>query len=255
MAKEFSYEWIMHQLSWLQTKRGLYPFRDSPGAGILLRHDVDFDLVPALALARKESEIGICGTYFFLTSANSYNVLASTSRDIIIEIHSLGFEVGLHFDASIYKGQTVDSLRDFARKEADILEGIVGAPVKSLSLHNPSVVGQYPTIQGFANAYDNSVFSPDRYLSDSRMEFHSCPVDFFDAMVPSVGQLLIHPMHYSEAGHKYPTQMIHFLERFSAEIDQNFSVNSGYRAAAPMGLRAQISVKKNETPGALPGTS
>ena len=184
MAEVFSYEWIIDQLTRLEKKHGLHSFRDSPVSGVLLRHDVDFDLVPALALARKESAMGIRGTYFFLTTANSYNVLSSNNRDIIVEINSLGFEVGLHFDASVYKGATVDSLREFARKEAEVLEGIIGAPVESLSLHNPSVMGKYPTIQGFSNAYDSSVFSPDRYLSDSRMVFHTYPVDFFDAMVP-----------------------------------------------------------------------
>ena len=244
MAEEFSHEWIIDQLSRLQQRHGLFPFRDSPRSGVLLRHDVDFDLVPALTLARKEAEFGIRGTYFFLTTANSYNVLASTSRDIINEIHSLGFEIGLHFDASVYLRQPVDSLGEFARREAAILEGIVGVSVESLSLHNPSVLGQYPTIKGFINAYDNSIFSPDRYLSDSRMVFHSDPFDFFDSMVPKLGQLLIHPMHFSETGAKYPTQMIHFLERFSDEIDRNFSVNSGYRSAAPMGLLTHVSIRE-----------
>lgn len=244
MGQEFSYQWILTQLSELRTKHGLHSFRDSRGVGVLLRHDVDLDLLPALELARKEAELGIVGTYFFLTSANSYNVLSITSRQMILEISSLGFEIGLHFDPSVYTGQSVSSLSTSARKEAAILEGITGVAVESLSLHNPSVLGEFPLIQGFTNAYDASIFSPECYLSDSRMRFHSNPVDFFNEMAADLGQLLIHPMHYSNEGCQYPSPIIHFLERFSSEIDQNFSVNSAYKSSAPMGIRAQFSVRK-----------
>jgi hypothetical protein len=121
-----------------------------------------------------------------------------------------------------------------AEDEAKVLEDIVGKSVVSLSLHNPSVSGQYPKIEGFVNAYESQLFSPECYLSDSRMLYHTEPVEFFTKMSASLGQLLLHPMHYSHTGARYPMQMIDYLERSAHKIHKGMSVNSEYSRMVPL---------------------
>jgi hypothetical protein len=196
---------------------------------VLLRHDVDFDVIPALELAQIQNSWGLQGTYFFLTTAETYNPSSLAIRRMINEISGLGFEVALHFDPTVYGTSDVGVLTKCAGDEAKVLEDIVGKPVLSLSLHNPSVSGQYPMIDGYNNAYEPRLFSPDNYLSDSRMLYHSEPVEFFSNMIGPIGQLLLHPMHYSSTGARYPKQMINYLERSANKIHRSFVVNSEYK--------------------------
>jgi hypothetical protein len=154
---------------------------------------------------------------------------------MINEISVLGFEVALHFDPTVYETSDISILKRRAGDEAKVLEDIVGKSVLSLSLHNPSVYGQYPKIEGYMNAYEPRLFSPENYLSDSRMLYHSEPVEFFSNMSSPLGQLLLHPMHYSATGARYPTQMINYLERSAQKIHNSLIVNSEYRRLVPFG--------------------
>ena len=126
-------------------------FKDFDGGKLfLIRHDVDFDLQLALDLALFEKEIGIKSTYFILTTCESYNVLAEKNKEILKKIISLGHEIGLHFDPTLYK----NNLEDKVKKECSILSLAVGTEIKSISLHNPSVHGEYPMFHNMVNAYD-----------------------------------------------------------------------------------------------------
>jgi hypothetical protein len=235
MVQTFSYAWLSGQLDRLQASHGLYSFESAPDRGVLLRHDVDFDVVPALELAQIQNSWGIQGTYFFLTTAETYNPSSLSIRKMINEISVLGFEVALHFDPSVYGTSDVRVLSKCAGDEAKVLEDIVGKPVLSISLHNPSVSGQYPKIDGYMNSYEPRLFSPENYLSDSRMLYHSEPVEFFSNMNGPIGQLLLHPMHYSSTGAQYPSQMINYLQRFANQIHNRFIVNSEYKRLVPYG--------------------
>ena len=124
-------------------------FKDYKGGKVfLIRHDVDFDLNLALNLAKFENEIGIRSTYFVLTSCESYNVLCEKNKLILKKIISLGHEIGLHFDPSIYK----DNLDDIVKKECSILSFASDSTIKSISIHNPTVHGQYPIFDNMVNA-------------------------------------------------------------------------------------------------------
>ena len=51
--------------------------------------------------------------------------------------------------------------------ECKILEEITEESIVSISLHNPSISGEYPLFEGYFNAYSEELFSDDRYISDS----------------------------------------------------------------------------------------
>jgi hypothetical protein len=115
------------------------PFGTSAsGPHVLWRHDVDYSVHRALALARIEAEMGLQATYFLSLHADLYNVLEPAVHARAREIAALGHWIGLHFDA----GFSADgSLDDRAAWEAHVLAETLEVPVRAVSLHNPSVSG------------------------------------------------------------------------------------------------------------------
>jgi len=90
----------------------------------------------------------------------------------------MGFEIGLHFDPVI-NGDVQDSERKGKVDEkARILSNITGTDISSVSLHSPSVTGKFQLFDGFRNAYDKSIFRPERHLSDSRMRIPQVIYEF-----------------------------------------------------------------------------
>lgn len=113
--------------------------------GIVLRHDVDSLPLNSLLFARIQSERGIRATYYFRIVSESFN------ENIIKEIHSLGHEIGYHyedFDLVIKKLRAQGSgLRSKEISERDLAEMAIGSfsknldrmrqliPVKSICMH------------------------------------------------------------------------------------------------------------------------
>lgn len=202
-------------------------FRDWQGDRVfLIRHDVDFDIKLAHQLAKIEQEEGVISTFFILTTCESYNVLCDRNRNLLREIVDMGHEIGLHFDPTLY-GSDLDTA---ARKEADFLSFATDQEVLSISLHNPSIHGQYPMFDGFINAYDAKMFSDDNYISDSRFMFRGKnPFEFIKKINNDMIQILLHPMHYSESGSGYDVVMVDTFVRYMQEIHSNFLVNQVYK--------------------------
>lgn len=203
--------------------------RLTESSGIILRHDVDFDVVPAFKMAELEKECEIYSTYFFLTSCPTYNVNSLANRRMLQSMANAGFEIGLHFDPTLYPEVGDEELEQAAIFEASILEFIIGRKVKSISLHNPSVHGQYPIFDSFLNAYAPEYFQPENYLSDSRMNFRDkTPYQFIENAGTQRLQILLHPIHYSEKGGNYVHLMRECVYRFVDDLHENIAVNSQY---------------------------
>ena len=202
-------------------------FREySSGPAIILRHDVDLDVEMAVSLARREAALGLGGVYFFLVSCPTYNVLDVEVRRMIREIADLGFEVGLHFDPTLYHDT---ELEEAVKKEAEILSFATGQDITSVSLHNPSVHGRFPLFQDFLNAYDPKFFDDPYYLSDSCRQFRGKdPFTFIELAKERMVQVLLHPMHYAADGGGYDKIMRICIEGRLQSIEQQFSVNKTF---------------------------
>ena len=76
--------------------------------GIILRHDVDLKPVNSLLFAKLQEKEGIQGTYYFRAVKESWD------EDIIKEIHSMGHEVGYHYEClTTTKGDFNLAVEDF----------------------------------------------------------------------------------------------------------------------------------------------
>jgi len=211
---------------------------DHSSNAILLRHDVDFDIEAAYQLALVEAECDIRSTFFFLTTCHTYNPFSSTNRNKLREMSKMGFEIGLHFDPTIYGDANREDLTAFVNHEAGMLTSIIGTPVNSISLHNPSVHGLYPLFEGYCNAYDPKFFSDKSYISDSRMDFRGKnPYEFVEKVKEHPIQILLHPLHYSEHRLSYPEIFYEHLKKYANDIHDAFLINSTYsKQISPMDL-------------------
>jgi hypothetical protein len=96
---------------------------------IVLRHDVDRSLKYALAMAKLEHEYGIVSTYYF-RYPNTFN------RKVIKQIHSLGHEIGYHYEVlDKARGDSRKAIAIF-QKELEIFRKFF--PIKTVCMHgNP----------------------------------------------------------------------------------------------------------------------
>jgi len=207
-------------------------FRDWDNGGLLLRFDVDFDLRSAPVIAQTLAEADVTATFFILTTADTYNVASARSRARLAEVAALGFEIGLHFDPTVYPWADGDALAERMNAERALLADAAAADVRSVSLHNPSVHGTYPLFDGVVNAYDPVLFVDCYYLSDSRRSFRGKdPFAFLAAATDGAArQIVLHPEHYltDGAGPGYPGMVRRHLLAACDEIDETFAVNSTY---------------------------
>lgn len=195
---------------------------------IILRHDIDLSIQRAYMMALIEKRCGVESTYLVMTTNSAYNPMSIRNRQVLSKISDLGFEVGLHFDPSVYPDM---GRREIERKvdlEAEIVSSITGKEVRSLSLHNPSISEHYPIFPKFKNAYDKRISSPDRYLSDSLMIFCEDVYDFVKRVDNHPVQLVLHPLHYSEEGYSYGDIFYFYMRDYVKHIDAMFRVNHTY---------------------------
>lgn len=226
----FSYKKYRNFLQALKKKGPITTFSERDSQTVfLLRHDVDLDIIPAYKLAIIENEHDIKSTFFFLTTAETYNVSSKKNRLLIQKIKNMGHEIGLHFDPSLY-GKIKKNLDKKVDEEAKILESIIGSKIKSISLHNPSVYNSHPLFKGYINAYDPKIFRDRSYISDSRMDFRGKDIyKFINNIENKPIQILLHPLHYSEKGGGYPDILWNYFYNHIKSVHRLFYANETYR--------------------------
>jgi hypothetical protein len=152
-------------------------YRDAPAGTVLWRHDLDFSVHRALAVARIEAEEGVRATHFVLLHSAFYNALEAEVAERVREIVSLGHELGLHFDPRFHEGRDLD---DALARERALLEDLFETEVRAFSLHNPDVAGWSDgrdEIAGMVNAYGSYLKQHYAYASDSNGYWRFAPLD------------------------------------------------------------------------------
>lgn len=210
----------------------IYTFKtlpQNPSAGIILRHDIDFDIDTAYTLSRIEKQKNVRSTYFVLTSSELYNPNASKNRKLLRSMHDEGFDIGLHFDPLVYGNLDEEKMQSNMKNECTILENIIYDKVHSVSLHRPSIYNVYPVFEGYKNAYSPQFFNPDLYISDSCKDFRGKNIfEFIRKGKDNLIQVLLHPVHFGETEVTYVQALNKIFERKISELDCDMRLNKKY---------------------------
>jgi len=135
---------------------------------VFLRHDVDFSLELALPMAEVEHRLGVHSCYYVLLSG-PYNPCSSVSVNAMTQLRTMGHEIGLHYDLSLYPDDPVLS-RKRLDSEVAFLQELSGGEVKTIVMHEPSRGHKdfFLDVPGYINPTHFQMANPDLlYVSDS----------------------------------------------------------------------------------------
>jgi len=190
---------------------------------LILRHDIDFSLGAALAMAEQEAALGVVSTYFVLLRTEFYNPLSGAGRAALARIGALGHAVGLHLDAALHAGGALDAA---AAEEADLLAMALGRPVELVSFHRPGANGidRSERIGGRLNAYAPRFHGSESYCSDSRgVWHHGHPYDHPAVKAGRALQLLVHPFWWQAPALPPEERLRRFLAERTDFLDREIA--------------------------------
>ena len=134
---------------------------------ILLRHDLDIAVEPAIEMARAEEARGVRTCYYVRLHAPHYNAMDAETLDLLLEIEGRGHELGLHYEPGWFQARNAD-VADGIRADIATLESLLGHRLPSISQHEPSmgpVLGDLPS--GYPCAYQRHLIVGINYHGDS----------------------------------------------------------------------------------------
>ena len=172
---------------------------DKSECQMILRHDVDFSPYDALKIAELEAKLNIHSTFFFQVTSIYYSILEVEIKNIIRLISSLGHEIGLHFDLSVYNEKSLSGIKNKFDFEKNILSEISNSQIKIFSLHNPTTIKniKFDKIKYFNcfNASSPKILEKFKYCSDSNgyWRFESLEELINDNTIQNL-YVLIHPV-------------------------------------------------------------
>ncbi len=169
---------------------------------ILWRHDLDFSINRAAALAGIEAEEGVTATYFVNPCSEFYNPFEPGQARLIENILALGHRLGLHFDASSHDIQNEIQLNSKVANVARWHEDAFGVTPVAFSFHNPTSTHlEYiaDIYGGLINCYSRRFRAEIPYCSDSNgywrfRRLHDVLTDSTDPCL----QVLTHPGWWQE---------------------------------------------------------
>lgn len=161
-----------------------------------IRHDVDLSVRHAFRMARLESALGLHTTYHVMVDCPFYSVEDRGTALLLQRIHSLGHEIGLHYDpANVRCGTHGAPIRADIEHCCQRLSVAIRKPVRSLSFHRPTqefLAGPF-RIDRRVNAYAAPLF--EWYLSDSRARWREGnPLRSVEHPRSTTLQVLVHPI-------------------------------------------------------------
>lgn len=167
--------------------------KNNSGKKLILRHDVDFSLEYALEMAEVEKRIGVSSTYFVMLYSDHYTVFNAEARQLLLQIQSLGHEIGLHYESSMWGDIKADYTAKFC-EDLRLLEKLIGVRVTSAAQHNP-IDSDYFNIEEFVEfeAYSEKIRTTYAYISDSAMTWRGKTPELFLHENTHI-QFLAHPI-------------------------------------------------------------
>ena len=179
---------------------------------VIMRHDVEYSVERAHALAKVEESMDFRSTFFFQWTNNSYNILSRKNRDILSDMHERGQHIGLHFALNGMTDMRV--IKERIKQEMDMLSNMLGFEINSFSIHRPSpdVLAENIKISGIINAYQDDFFTFDpkatpesdldvKYMSDANHVWRYGYPDEETINKYDKVQILTHPFAWTKKGY------------------------------------------------------
>ena len=205
-ADSFDYQTLWSLLARIGDRHRFVRFADlvddqPPDPFCILRHDVDYSLDSAVALARDEAARGIRATYFLLVNSEYYNLLSPSSAHVPSTIADLGHEVGLHYDVRFLRPFPRERWERLLDAQAALLEELSGRPIASIAMHQPGLHGDDPFQDSsrYLNAYSDRFTKEMPYVSDSCRAWRDTAWRMLtEGPLPGRLQLALHPINWAE---------------------------------------------------------
>lgn len=219
--KEFSYNYYGNLIRSIHDEG--YSFCDyfswgSKDKSVILRHDVDYDLDKAVALAKYEQSLvydygKLKPTYFVLLTSGFYNLYSYESRKKMDTILETGAEIGLHFDEAAYESGSIDQFKERIYTEAGHLGDIIDKPIRVVSMHRPSAFTLDSNIEldGLVNSYSKEFFKDMKYISDSRRNWREDADDVIKCGEYNRLHILTHSFWYDDINRDLERTLSEFI--------------------------------------------
>ena len=160
---------------------------------VILRHDVDLRPLFSLRFAEIQAKKNIKGVYYFRTVPESWN------KDIILEIHALGHEIGYHYEClTLQKGNHTKAIEQF-QKDLNQFRKIV--PVETICMHGSPM-----------SKYD----SKDLWITNDYHDYGIIGEPYFDIDFNKV-------FYLTDTGRSWKNQKISVRDRVDTKYDFNIS--------------------------------
>lgn len=137
---------------------------------VIWRHDLDFSVQSAFALAKIEAEEGVFSTFFVHLQCEFYNVFEKEITGLLKDILNLGHKAGLHFDCHYYNIKNETELENNLMFEKQLLGRVLDTEVKVFSFHNTTdeiLRFNNDSYSGLINTYSLFFREKTGYCSDS----------------------------------------------------------------------------------------
>jgi len=198
---------------------------------LILRHDVDLSLEQSIKLAKIENEYNIKSTFFIWLRSPFYNIFEKKYSDIIYEIISMGHQIGLHFDESVYKIENEKELNKFVEKEINLIETYFDINIYAVSMHRPSkwLLSNDIKLDKYINTYEKRFFKYFKYFSDSRRQWiEGCICKKISPEIYPKLHILMHPFWWVDKDISFNQRMSNFIrnkvDKLETDLENNISV-------------------------------
>jgi hypothetical protein len=178
----------------------------------VIRHDVEFSMERAYALAKLEKKLQINTSYMFQIRNNAYNLFSRENMEMVREIHGMGHKIGLHVHLGML--ENIAEISPYIVHDIKVMEHFLQIGIDRFSFHRPpkEALRMNVKLEGFINTYEDRFFDfreekdgfenlRIKYIADSRHAWNYGYPDEKTIKAYCKLHFLFHPYSWTEHGY------------------------------------------------------
>lgn len=177
---------------------------------VIMRHDIEFSLEGALALAEIDHSLGVRSTFFLLCTSD-YNIFEESGARIVRKILELGHDIGLHYDIALFEEMEVD-FSQAAQSMVSLMEMFWSTKIFAMSSHLPMRSGITFGLDGIIDVYEPLYLKEIKYISDSAQKWREGVVTSILHKYPKI-HMLTHEYTWSSEGYGWDVSLLNEAKR------------------------------------------